>query len=77
MSSTQSLPGSANLRVEIVPDRQTSFVRKTTVMSVITECDYSRATGFRKPLIPSEAGETRGRVSAARQDAASRRSGFK
>lgn len=57
MSSAHSLPGAANLRVEIVPDRQTSFVGKTTVMSVITESDYSRAAVLRKPLALSQAGE--------------------
>lgn len=43
-----------NLRVEIVPDGQTSFVRKTTAESVITESDYSPATG---PRMPRRAGE--------------------
>lgn len=57
MSSAHSLPGAANPRVEIVPDRQTSFVGKTTVMSVITGSDYSRATGLRKPLALCQAGE--------------------
>lgn len=41
-----------NLRVEIVPDGQTSFVRKTTAESVITESDYSQVTGPRMPPAP-------------------------
>lgn len=49
MSSAHSLPEVANLRVEIVPDRQTSFVRKTTATSAITESDY---TGTATPRIP-------------------------
>lgn len=57
MFSARSLPGAANLRVEIVPDRQTSFVGKTTVMSVITDSDYTRAAVLRKPLALSQAGE--------------------
>lgn len=61
-----------NPRVEIVPDRQTSFVGKTTVMSVITGSDYSRATGLRKPPALCQAGER-----SSHQDAASRRSGIK
>lgn len=36
-----------NLRVEIVPDGQTSFVGKTTAESVIAESDYGRASGPR------------------------------
>lgn len=47
MSSAHSLPGAGNLRVEIVPDKQTSFVRKTAVMSVITESDYSGPAALR------------------------------
>ena len=43
MSSTRSLPGAADLSVEIAADRPTSFVGKTTVTSVITESDYTRA----------------------------------
>lgn len=46
-----------NLRVEIGPDGQTSFVRKTTAESVITESDYSRATGPPTPPAPRRAGE--------------------
>lgn len=57
MSSAHCLPGAANLRVEIAPDRQTSFVGKTTVVSVITESDYARAAVLRKPLALSQAGE--------------------
>lgn len=56
MSSAHSLPGAANLRVEIAPDRQTSFVRKTTVMSVITESDYTSAAALRIPLALNQAG---------------------
>ncbi|MEQ2183782.1 hypothetical protein GOODEAATRI_001471, partial [Goodea atripinnis] len=44
------LPGAGNLRVEIVPDEQTSFVRKTAVTSVITESDYSRPAALTIPL---------------------------
>lgn len=47
MSILCRLPGAANLRVEIEPDRQTSFVGNTTVISVITESDYSRAIYLR------------------------------
>lgn len=57
MSSARSLPGAANLRVEIVPDRQTSFVRKTTVTAVITESYYTRAAVLRTPPALSQAGE--------------------
>lgn len=57
MSSAHSLPGAENLRVEIVPDRQTFFVRKTTVTSVITESNYTRAAVLRIPPASSQAGE--------------------
>lgn len=57
MSSARSLPAVANLRVEIVSDMQTSFVGKTTVTSVITESDYTRAAVLRKPPASSQAGE--------------------
>lgn len=46
-----------NLRVEIVPDGQTSFVRKTTAQSLITESDHSRATGLRTLPASRRAGE--------------------
>lgn len=46
-----------NLRVEIVPDGQTSFVWKTKAQSVITESDYGRATGPHLPTAPGRTGE--------------------
>lgn len=56
MSTAHSLPGAENLRVEIVPDTQTSFVRKTAVTSVITESDYTRTAALRTPLARTQAG---------------------
>lgn len=46
-----------NLRVEIVPDGQTSFVGKTTAEPVITESDYGRAADPHLPTAPSRTGE--------------------
>lgn len=57
MSSAHSLPGAANLRVEIVPDRQTSFVRKTTATSAITESDYTGTAAPGIPLALNRAGD--------------------
>lgn len=75
MSSAHSLPGAGNLRVEIVPDEQTSFVRKTAVTSVITESDYSGPAALRIPLAWTQS-QVRGRVTVE-WDAVWRRSGLK
>lgn len=75
MSTAHSLPGAGNLRVEIAPDEQTSFVRKTAVTSVITESDYSGQAALRIPLAWIQR-QVRGRVTVE-WDAVWTRSGLK
>lgn len=63
-----------NLRVEIGPDGQTSFVGKTRGESVITESDYGGATGPRMPTARTCTGERSSR-SCPRTESAGARPG--
>lgn len=69
LCTVRSLPGDANLRVEIVPDGPTSFVGATTVKSVITDSDYTSAAVLRQPAALTQADD-----GSSQGDAVSRRS---